>query len=64
MRPYYGFVTLAAGLAGAAAVPGDVSPGRLAAVLAIMYAGWGVNHVLNDETNRPEDAVDAPNRPQ
>ena len=29
-----------------------------------MYAGWGVNQVLNDATNRPEDAVNAPNRPQ
>ena len=63
MRPYYGFVTLAAGLAGAAAAPGDVSPARLAAVLAIMYVGWGVNQVLNDATNRREDAVNAPDRP-
>ena len=62
-RPYYGFVTMSAGLAGAAAAPGPIPAWRLAATLAILYAGWGINQVLNDATNRREDAVNAPRRP-
>ena len=62
MRPYYGFVTLAAGWAGASVAP-DPAPGRVGIVCAILYLGWGVNQVINDATNRREDAVNAPRRP-
>ena len=47
-RPYYGFVTMSAGLAGAAASPAQIPAWRLAATLAILYAGWGLNQILQN----------------
>ena len=63
MRLYYGFVTLTAGWIGVALCPVPVAAPREAAILVIMFCGWGVNQLVNDFTNRREDAVNAPRRP-
>jgi geranylgeranylglycerol-phosphate geranylgeranyltransferase len=74
MRLYYGFVTGIAGWLGVSfyyhlrfldfqrPMTPDEYP-RGAMILAMLFASWGINQVVNDWLGLEEDRVNAPNRP-
>ena len=63
MRPYLFFVSGMAGCLGLVFSGRPVSFGRAAAVLSVVFLGWGVNQVINDLLGLPEDKINAPHRP-
>ena len=65
MRLYYAFVTLTAGWVGVTIYNSENSCDFINKIitLAIMFAGWGVNQIINDYMGLEEDKINAPERP-
>jgi len=67
MRLYYAFITGIAGWIGVSFYhfcrPEDVDYWRSAAILAMLFLGWGINQIINDYLGLAEDRINAPNRP-
>lgn len=62
MRVYLFFLSGMASYAGVAWV-GGASVLDTAAILAVVFIGWGVNQVVNDILGLKEDRINAPHRP-
>ncbi len=65
MRLYYAPVTGLAGWVGVAAYTqlAATGVGRQAVVVALLFATWGVNQIINDWLGLREDRLNAPHRP-
>ncbi|MCP4652948.1 MAG: UbiA family prenyltransferase [Candidatus Omnitrophica bacterium] len=62
MRWYCGFIPAMAGLLGMYLIVPEPNLLRQMAILIIMFAGWGVNQVVNDYLSLTEDRINAPSR--
>ncbi len=63
MRWYGAFISVMAGWLGIIFSGVTTSIFRQAAILAILFVGWGVNQIINDYLGLREDKFNAPERP-